>query len=78
MLGRLLAGSGRFGDVTGLDVTTLPGSGIRPRRLCTAATARAHEILTSALGLLTATHADSRMASDTGVVRKLAVKVEAL
>ena len=27
MLGRLLAGSGRFGDVTGLDVT-LPGSGI--------------------------------------------------
>ncbi len=27
MLGRLLAGSGRLGDVTGLDVT-LPGSGI--------------------------------------------------
>ena len=25
MLGRLLAGSGRFGDVTGLDVT-LPGN----------------------------------------------------
>jgi hypothetical protein len=37
MLGRLFAGSGRFGDVTGLDVI-LPGSGIRPRKLCTAAT----------------------------------------
>ena len=40
MLGRLLAGSGRFGDATGLDVT-LPGSGIRTRKLCTAATAGA-------------------------------------
>jgi hypothetical protein len=40
MLGRLLAGSGGFGDVTGLDVT-LPGSGIRTRKLCTAATAGA-------------------------------------